>query len=139
MVFTIVEISIDRSPSRLIFFAPACTFWRIRSMPSMTCWTAFAPFSAAWRARVAASAAEVALLETDSMFAAISWTAVVVFTISPVCFTEPCDNCSEDAWISVAEDATRFAAVWTSFNRSETFSSIRLIASLTLPRAPSVT
>ena len=112
----ISEISSDRSPSDLIFFAVACTEARMRCMPSSVSRTARLPCSAASRARRAASALASALLDTCFIETVSSSTALEVLVISWSCWVAP-------ACISSAATRMLFEQAFTSMAALRTRSS----------------
>ena len=118
MTLMISEISNDRSPSDLIFFAVACTEARMRCIPSSVSRTARLPCSAASRARRAASAEASALFETCFIETVSCSTADEVFVISWSCWIAPLDISSDETKISFAPDEPSIAALRT---RSSTF------------------
>ena len=114
----ISEISRERSPSDLIFFAVACTEDRIRCIPSSVSRTARFPCSAASSALRAASADASALFDTCFIDTVSSSTADEVLVISWSCWTAPLAMSSEESNISFALEDTSTAAFLT---RSSTF------------------
>src|SRR5882757_9282470 len=103
----ISEISRERSPSDLIFFAVACTEARMRCMPSSVSRTARLPCSAASSARRAASALASALLDTCFIETVSSSTALDVLVISWSCCVAPACISSAASKMLLEQTATR--------------------------------
>src|SRR6202050_2756395 len=135
----ISEISSERSPSDLIFFAVACTEARIRCIPSSVSRTARLPCSAASRARRAASALASALFETCFIETVNSSTADEVLVISWSCWVAPAVMSSAASRIWFAPVLTSMAALRTRSRTLVKLSSMKFTESTTLPSASLVT